>query len=391
MPKDEKHEFWDTQPVPRMTEKVTEEGPMEQKSLEDVPKEPYSIASILEWYTPDMNDEAQLEEVYKLLAENYVEDTDSIFRFNYSKEFLRWATTPPGYKKDWMVGVRKKSDKKVLAFISGVPCQVRVGDNSMMLCEINFLCVHKVLRSKRLAPILIKEVTRRVNLCDIWQAVYTAGIELPKPVAKCQYFHRSLNPQKLVSIGFSRIPPQFQKLQRPMDAMKRSLAVPAKPGIRGLRPMVQKDIPAVLEILRAHLAKYRIAPDLTEEDVVHWIMPRKGIIYSYVVETNGVPTDVVSFYGLPSTVLGNPQYNDLKAAYCYYYAANTVSLKDLMQDALVVARDEGFDVFNMLNVMQNMSFQPDLKFGMGDGYLRYYLYNWKFPTIEPKDLGLIML
>jgi hypothetical protein len=30
--------------------------------------------------------------------------------------------------------------------------------------EINFLCVHKKLRSKRLAPVLIKEVTRRVNL-----------------------------------------------------------------------------------------------------------------------------------------------------------------------------------------------------------------------------------
>jgi len=31
------------------------------------------------------------------------------------------------------------------------------------------------IRSKRLAPVLIKEVTRRVNVTDIWQAVYTAG------------------------------------------------------------------------------------------------------------------------------------------------------------------------------------------------------------------------
>jgi hypothetical protein len=35
--------------------------------------------------------------------------------------------------------------------------------------EINFLCVHKKLRSKRLAPVLIKEVTRRVNLQGIFQ------------------------------------------------------------------------------------------------------------------------------------------------------------------------------------------------------------------------------
>lgn len=32
------------------------------------------------------------------------------------------------------------------------------------MVEINFLCVHKVLRDKRLAPVLIQEITRRVNL-----------------------------------------------------------------------------------------------------------------------------------------------------------------------------------------------------------------------------------
>jgi len=32
----------------------------------------------------------QLEEVYQLLNENYVEDEDNMFRFDYSAEFLRW-------------------------------------------------------------------------------------------------------------------------------------------------------------------------------------------------------------------------------------------------------------------------------------------------------------
>ena len=54
----------------------------------------------------------------------------------------------------------------------------------MPMVEINFLCVHKKLRAKRLGPVLIKEVTRRVNLTGVWQAVYTAGALLPKPVAK---------------------------------------------------------------------------------------------------------------------------------------------------------------------------------------------------------------
>jgi hypothetical protein len=51
----------------------------------------------------------------------------------------------------------------------------------------------------------VQEITRRVNLKDIWQAAYTAGVLLPKPVATCQYWHRSLNPKKLISINFSRL------------------------------------------------------------------------------------------------------------------------------------------------------------------------------------------
>ena len=54
------------------------------------------------------------------------------------------------------------------------------------MVEINFLCVHKKLRSKRLAPVLIREITRRVNCKGIFQAVYTAGVVLPKPVGTCR-------------------------------------------------------------------------------------------------------------------------------------------------------------------------------------------------------------
>ena len=55
------------------------------------------------------------------------------------------------------------------------------------MVEINFLCVHKKLRSKRVAPVLIKEITRRVHQQGLFQAVYTAGVVLPKPVASCRW------------------------------------------------------------------------------------------------------------------------------------------------------------------------------------------------------------
>lgn len=138
------------------------------------------------WDTLNIEDEDQLKELYLLLTENYVEDNDNMFRFNYSPEFLRWALKPPGWKADWHVTVRVETTGKLVGFISGVPAMIRVNGEQMKMVEINFLCVHKWLRSKRMAPILIREITRRVNLHGIFQAVYTAGIVLPKPVGNCK-------------------------------------------------------------------------------------------------------------------------------------------------------------------------------------------------------------
>lgn len=47
----------------------------------------------------------------------------------------------------------------------------------------------------------------------------------------------------------------------------------------------------------------------------------------------------------------------------------------------------GFDVFNALDLMDNTEFLEKLKFGIGDGNLQYYLYNWKCPLIEPGKVG----
>ena len=76
---------------------------------------------------------------------------------------------------------------------------------SFLICD--YITLYLVLhishnfRSKRLAPVLIKEITRRVNLTDRWQAVYTAGVVLPRPVGRCRYYHRSLNPKKLIEVS----------------------------------------------------------------------------------------------------------------------------------------------------------------------------------------------
>lgn len=108
--------------------------------------------------------------MYELLTNNYVEDDDNTYRFDYSREFIRWALTPPGFRPDWLVGIRDEN-KTLVACITGVPVTVLAEEHKLKMAEINYLCVHKKERESKLAALLISEVTRRVNLRDKWQAV----------------------------------------------------------------------------------------------------------------------------------------------------------------------------------------------------------------------------
>ncbi|KAG0047847.1 glycylpeptide N-tetradecanoyltransferase [Gryganskiella cystojenkinii] len=404
----EDHKFWKTQPVVKHDEVVDEDGPIEEDvPLDKVRATPYPLPKEFEWTLVNLEDDKEVKELYELLTLNYVEDDDAMFRFDYSAEFLKWALLPPGWKRAWHIGVRVASNKKLVAFISGIPQDVRVHDSVKRMVEINFLCVHKKLRSKRLAPVLIKEVTRRTHLEGIFQAVYTAGVVLPKPVVRCRYFHRSLNPKKLVEIGFSHLGRNMT-----MARLVKLYKLKAETSTPGLRLIEERDVVQVKDLLNRYLSGFDFAPNFEEADIRHWFLSRPGVVWGYVVENEETKeiTDFFSFYSLPSTVINNPTHSTLNAAYSFYYATSTSLATDksipptaeatqmkkerltaLMTDALILARQNDFDVFNALNLLDNALYTDDLKFGPGDGYLHFYLYNWRCRGVESDKLGLVML
>jgi len=386
---------YEKQPMPHGERGEHPEGPI----VPDVPRdeirqEPYTMPAGFVWSDVDVQNDGERLELYNLLAGNYVEDDDALFRFDYSHQFLLWALTPPGYRKEFLFGVRTASNKKLVAFISGVPAKVKVYDNEVKVVEINFLCVHKKLRSKRLAPVLIKEITRRVNLTGVFQAVYTAGTVLPVPVSSAQYFHRSLNPKKLVDVGFSRLGPRMT-----MARMQKLYKLPSQPQCcsnssdKVLRPMEPKDVPAVHKLLSTYLSKFQLKIMFTEEEIGHWLLPREKVVYSYVVASKDGGgddvTDFISFYHLPSSILN--VRDTLYAAYSFYNVATSVPLVDLMKDALILAKSTGADVFNALKLMDNDEFLSELKFGPGDGHLQYYIYNWACPEMPGNKVGIVLL
>ncbi|OJJ44620.1 hypothetical protein ASPZODRAFT_71446 [Penicilliopsis zonata CBS 506.65] len=386
------YKFWQTQPVPHFNEKGKGEvadGPIKIIDPERVSREPDALIEGFEWATLDLSDEKELSELWDLLTNHYVEDDNAMFRLRYSQEFLHWALMSPGWKKEWHVGVRATKSRKLVASICGVPTEIRVRDQKLKVIEINFLCVHKKLRSKRLAPVLIKEVTRRCYLNGIYQAVYTAGVILPTPVSSCRYYHRALDWLKLYEVGFSPMPTGSTKARQ----IARN-QLPSATSTPGLRPMEAKDIDAVRDLLDRYLQRFQLNQAFSREEIQHWLVNQvpteaEQVVFSYVAEDSETHkiTDFVSFYSLESTVIQNAKHKGVRTAYMYYYATETAFNADekaykerllmLINDALILAKKARFDVFNALTIHDNPLFLEQLKFGAGDGQLHYYLYNYR--------------
>ncbi|KAI8937525.1 hypothetical protein NX059_005243 [Plenodomus lindquistii] len=392
------HAFWKTQPVPSFDEMANKDkikdGPIKEVDIDKVDKNPSPMYPGFEWVTMDLEDEKQLDEVYELLTNHYVEDKDATFRFKYSPSFLNWALKAPGWKKEWHVGVRATASGKLVAFISGIPIKLRVREKVLQCSEVNFLCVHKKLRSKRLAPVLIKEITRRCYVQGTFQAVYTVGSLLPTPVSTARYFHRAIDWEKLYDVGFSPLPHGSTKL-RQITRYK----LPDATTTPGLRIMEAKDVDATLDLLKRYLARMDMAQVFDKTEFEHWMcpkeQPKEQVVWSYVVEdphTHKI-TDYFSFYNLESTVIGNKKHNTIKAAYLFYYGTEVAFEKDsndaklkqrlnlLMKDALILAKKAEFDVFNALTLLDNPLFLEEQRFGAGDGSLHYYLYNYRAAPI----------
>ena len=351
------YKFWQTQPVPRFDEKPDEkkrqpDGPIREVVPELVPKEAAPLPEGYQWVELDLTSEEEIKEVYELLTYHYVEDDNAMFRFNYSKSFLNWALKSPDWKKSWHIGVRAKGpSQKLVASIFGIPTKLRIRENVLDVVEINFLCIHKKLRSKRLTPVLIKEITRRCHLVGIYQAIYTAGVLLPTPVGSCRYFHRSLDWLKLYEVNFSPLPPNSTK-QRMIQRNK----LPDRTSTEGWREMRDSDIDAVHSLLGKFLKRFQLAQELTREEIEHWFIDRTKsaedrVVWAFVVEKQGKITDFASFYCLESSVIGeaSKKHEKIRAAYSFYYASEDAfndkekgykdRLQGLMSDLLVEAKN----------------------------------------------------
>ena len=82
------------------------------------------------------------------------------------------------------------------------------------------------------------------------------------PISKTTYWHRSLNPKKLVEVGFSSLP-----AQTPMARYVKLLKLPNELSIKGLRPMKASDVQVVTSLLNEYLKRFEVYLHFSEAEV----------------------------------------------------------------------------------------------------------------------------
>ena len=298
------YKFWKTQLVPQFNQKLPIElGPLKfEFKEEDNKKDPYELPDNMEWIDIDITKEEELTKIYDFLNINYYEVDE--YKEQYNKEFLRWQFSPIKNNKHKNIFLSIQLNKKLIGFFAGLPMKLSVYGKEIIVYNITFLCIDKAYRTNNLAEIMFKEMFRRSYIEKVYQNIFVTQRLIPKPFSESTYYFKPLNYvdcKNLIKNGYS-----FNDLDIKQFENKRETTY-------NFRPMEKKDVKSVTKLLYENQKKYKIYSIFSEDEVEHWLMPIKNVIYSFVKEDNNNNiTDFTSFYKIDTYI-----YNQDKN-WCYY-------------------------------------------------------------------------
>ena len=336
------HEYWDKQPTTRMYTSNETTGLLASK--------PKILPPEFIWSSCKNN------EALTFLQQHYL--GNSFFKLYYTPEILKWSI-------DNSVAIRKLTTRELVGYITTTDVDVRIDDKVMKMAQINYLCVHESYRNYGFAPILIDEIKRRIALKNIWQAVYTAHINIPTPISKSCYWHRFLDVKHLIKTKFHQASHTRERYHEVHGPCKYTW-----------KKMTNQDIPKVIRILQEYNEKFKITPVINEEFVKKRLLP----IHSYISdETDGF----ISFYDIPCERADGSDV--VKQVYRYFMVG------DVYNDAFLIAKNLGYHVFNSAEAGVSTELLEKMKFVKGTGYVYYYLFNWNLnEPIKPEEINLIL-
>ena len=358
------YKFWKTQLVPQFNIKSSIElGPIKSEfKEEDIKKVPYELPEGMEWVDLDITNEEELNNLYEFLNLNYYETLE--YKEQYNKEFLCWQLSPLKNCQHKNILLSIKKNKKLIGFFSGLPMKLSVYGKEIIAYNISFLCIDTEYRFQHLAEIMFKEMFRRTYIENVYQNIFVSKRLIPKPFAESTYYYKHLN-----------------------SGIKNKTKYK-------FRFMEKKDVKSITKLLYENQKKYKIYSIFSEDEVEHWFLPIKNVIYSFVREDKDENiTDFTSFYKIDANIFNE----NLNWCYIYFNFATSMTSKELLENSMILAKQNGMDTYICNTIMDYESICKELHFhsNMEDegsyGSLKYYFNNFVCPESEAKNLSLILI
>ena len=388
-----KHTFWDQQPMPnKFNEHAPADDPalemIDNKIAENVSPDPIALDEELELEWCDAAwQEASLqsicEQVFELSKTGEPEEATS---FSPDTSFLMWSMNPPGMRREWLVGMRRRDSGLLVGFICGLPMSAFIGGAVVeKVMEIKNLYVHPAFRGKRLTPILISEVSRRVRLHNFCVALYTSSVTITRPLCKARFYQRPLNVAKLSAVRFKEVS-RGQTLPRLQRRYGKAAALPA-----GWKRMEEVHVIRAWQLLQAHLALFKVHQVMSEAEFRYWFVAGHPSVHAYVVEEEGghvvafcawhvMEAHLVSNAGRPTVVTG---------AFSHYNAvAAGRELVQVLGAQVAQLQRDGVDVLMMLDIGGSEEALLDFEQSRAEvtsEYLLYHLYNFRARPCDDVD------
>lgn len=369
--------FWINQPVPKPDAKVYQYEQIKDLQADSTP---LKLLDGFEWSQLDIKDEKDTNNIREFLENNYDslgKNNGEKFRMLYSNAFLKWLICDRALNQDDIIclGVRVKSNNMLVGFVVGIPMLMQIGKNQIKMLEVNLLCVHKKLRTKALASVIIKELTRQACLKGYQQAIFSGIRYTPKPFVTVNQSHRALNIQHLIDTGFTSIENNLN-----MKSLKKALRLPESVSDDNFIPLTANYLTETYDVFNNYLKKYTVHPIFTLEQFKNTFLGNKFVV-SYVLFENDHVIDFVSYYKLPTKVMAKPD-TYINTAYLFYYSANQETAYRMIRNIMIIAKNKNIDLFNALDIMENEDVFKDLNFEQGPTNFHDCLYNYSCPELE---------
>jgi len=300
-----KNPFWNSLPMTRFGEIVSEEGIIKNTTYDS---RPTALPPGFEWATYDLNNPSHLHQIVTLLDNHYIQFEEK-YKMSVTKEFLTYKLLKPGYISDLFLGIRDSNTKEIMGFHSGVPHKMNINGNEINVCEQGNLCVLPRLRLKyQFAKLLSIELIRRTRAHDIMIEIFSS--------------YTCNSQQPFTELGI------FETLNIPVMNRKR---------IPGIRKMNESDVPQVHSLYSIYNKKYKAYYIYSMDEFRHIALPKENVVQTLVVEKGGRITDYIS-YSIWKYYIDNVpgRFTELD-----YYAVTETPLKDLALEAMIDAHNDG--------------------------------------------------